>query len=222
MRVLKRSISACGNAGFISTSAVVASTVSRLSLSAAARDRGERRRDACRHDRPSRPDDRAGLRSALTSWSLCLHASAWRRSRPGQDCRRIVVAAGAFDDQQEVHNRRAVIFEHHQVHAVREVRFLRLRQRDLQDLLRDRRLVLRSPWRGGAWPSPAAGPRAEPRASPTPTSAIVVAASLLTSTRRGRLWCGDDHRPVLLGQILRRHALHVGGGHLLDPAQCWC
>ena len=60
---------------------------------------------------------------------------------PG-DRRRIVVAAGAVDEQREEDLRRAMILDHDEVDAVREIRLLRLRQLDLQHLLVDRRLAL--------------------------------------------------------------------------------
>ena len=54
----------------------------------------------------------------------------------------IVVPAGAGDDDLERHRRDAVIFEHHQMRAVRQIRFGRPRQRNLQRLRVDRRHVL--------------------------------------------------------------------------------
>src|SRR4029079_4260112 len=65
-----------------------------------------------------------------------------RELRQARDGRRIVVAAGALDDHLEEDLRRAMVFDDDQVHTIGEIGLLRLRQRDLEDLLVDRGLVL--------------------------------------------------------------------------------
>ena len=70
-------------------------------------------------------------------------------SRQARQARRIVVAARAVDDHLKADERRPVILKHDQVHAVRQVGLVRLRQRDLQGLLGNRRLVLQDRARRG-------------------------------------------------------------------------
>ena len=113
-----------------------------------------RDRDACRH-RVERLGDLLGRfgRGALVHQRRRGVGEPWH-------VRRIVVAACANHDDLELNRRHAMVFEHHQMRAVRELDLLRARQRDLEDLVADRRFVLEF---GRGW--------SEARPAPAPAQA---------------------------------------------------